>query len=70
MDTAKKTLAQKISGLFVRDKGFYKTVATLALPIVMQNMITMGDGSSAYNNIHAVDNPGNDIIFLIHIFIV
>ena len=42
MDTAKKTLAQKISGLFVRDKGFYKTVATLALPIVMQNMITMG----------------------------
>ncbi len=42
MDTAKKTLSQKISGLFVRDKGFYKTVAMLALPIVAQNMITMG----------------------------
>lgn len=31
-----------ISKLFVKDKHFYKTVAILALPIVMQNMITMG----------------------------
>lgn len=28
--------------LFVRDKGFYKTVWMLALPVVLQNMITIG----------------------------
>ena len=28
--------------LFVRDKGFYKTVLMLALPVVLQNMITIG----------------------------
>ena len=28
--------------LFVRDKQFYKTALTLALPIVLQNMITIG----------------------------
>ena len=28
--------------LFVRDKKFYKTALTLALPIVLQNMITIG----------------------------
>ena len=42
LDTAKKSVLQKFSGLFVRDKGFYKTVTMLALPIVLQNMITMG----------------------------
>ena len=28
--------------LFVKDKGFYKTVWLLALPVVLQNMITIG----------------------------
>lgn len=28
--------------LFVKDKGFYKTVWMLALPVVLQNMITIG----------------------------
>ena len=42
LDTAKKSVLQIFSGLFVRDKGFYKTVTMLALPIVLQNMITMG----------------------------
>ena len=28
--------------LLVRDRHFYKTVLTLALPIVLQNMITIG----------------------------
>lgn len=28
--------------LFVKEKGFYKTVAMLALPVVAQNMITIG----------------------------
>ena len=31
-----------MSKLFVRDKQFYKTALTLALPIVLQNMITIG----------------------------
>lgn len=42
LDTAKPNFVQKLSGLFVKDKGFYKTVLFLALPIVAQNMITMG----------------------------
>lgn len=28
--------------LFVRDKGFYKTVLVMALPVVLQNLITIG----------------------------
>ena len=28
--------------LFVRDKQFYKTVFMMALPVVLQNMITIG----------------------------
>ena len=28
--------------MFVRDKGFYKTVLMLAMPVVLQNMITIG----------------------------
>ncbi len=28
--------------LFVKDKGFYKTVLMLAMPVVLQNMITIG----------------------------
>ena len=31
-----------MSKLFVRDKQFYKTAILLALPIVLQNMITIG----------------------------
>lgn len=31
-----------MSKLFVRDKHFYKTVLMLALPVVLQNMITIG----------------------------
>jgi len=31
-----------VGKLFVRDKGFYKTVLMLALPVVLQNMITIG----------------------------
>ena len=31
-----------MSNLFVKDKQFYKTALTLALPIVLQNMITIG----------------------------
>ena len=31
-----------MSKLFVKDKQFYKTALMLALPIVLQNMITIG----------------------------
>ncbi len=31
-----------ISNLFVKDKAFYKMVLTLALPVIMQNMINIG----------------------------
>lgn len=42
MDTSKKNVLTVFSDLFVKDKNFYKTVTLLALPIVAQNMITMG----------------------------
>ena len=32
----------KMGRIFVRDKGFYKAAVTLALPVVLQNMITIG----------------------------
>lgn len=31
-----------LNKLFVRDKGFYKTVLVMALPVVLQNLITIG----------------------------
>ena len=31
-----------VKSLFVKDKSFYKLVLTMAIPVVMQNMITIG----------------------------
>ena len=31
-----------LNKLFVRDRAFYRAVLVLALPVVMQNMITIG----------------------------
>ena len=31
-----------VKGLFVKDKSFYKLVFTMAIPVVLQNMITIG----------------------------
>ena len=74
MDTAKPTLLQKFSGLFVKDKGFYKLVVTLALPIVLQNMITMGVNImdtvmlGSYGEVQLSGSSlGNDFIQIFHI---
>jgi len=74
LDTAKPTLLQKFSGLFVKDKGFYKLVVTLALPIVLQNMITMGVNImdtvmlGSYGEVQLSGSSlGNDFIQIFHI---
>ena len=33
---------ERIKSLFVKDKSFYKLVVTMAVPVVLQNMITIG----------------------------
>ncbi len=74
MDTAKPTLIQKFSNLFVKDRGFYKTILLLALPIVLQNMITMGVNImdtvmlGSYGEIQLSGSSlGNDFINIFHI---
>ena len=64
-----------VKSLFVKDKSFYKLVLTLAIPVVMQNMITIGLNIidtmmlGSYGEIQiAGSSLANEVINIFHIF--
>lgn len=64
-----------VKSLFVKDKSFYKLVLTMAIPVVLQNMITIGLNIidtmmlGSYGEIQiAGSSLANEIINIFHIF--
>lgn len=65
---------ERVKSLFVKDKSFYKLVLTMAIPVVMQNMITIGLNIidtmmlGSYGEIQiAGSSLANEIINIFHI---